>query len=264
MSFDAPIHTNEANLGRVLAAGLPTLLVFWRRACAPCDELMPVLDRLARAYAGRALIVKVDAAEEAGLVQRYQITNLPSIIFIKEGQSLATAIGAAVERELAAWLDYLVSGTARPPVPGGPSMPFQRAQAGPREQSPSGSTQGQPEEPGRRARPDTAAGQPIILTDANFDQVIRDSKVPVLVDFWATWCAPCKMVAPIVANLAREYAGRAVVGKVDVDENPRTASRYGIMSIPMLLIFKGGRMVDQLVGAQPAQVLRERLARQVG
>jgi thioredoxin len=264
MSFDAPIHTSEANLGRVLAVGLPTLLVFWRRDCVPCDQLMPVLERLARAYAGRALIVKVNAAEEAGLVQRYQITNLPSIVFIKEGQSLATSIGAAVEQELAAWLDYLVTGTARPPVPAGPSMPFQRAQVGAREQRPSGSAQGRPEEAVRPAHQDTAAGQPIILTDANFDQVIHDSKVPVLVDFWATWCAPCKMVAPIVTNLAREYAGRAVVGKLDVDENPRTASRYGVMSIPMLLIFKGGRVVDQLVGAQPAQVLRERLARQVG
>jgi thioredoxin 1 len=107
----------------------------------------------------------------------------------------------------------------------------------------------------------TAAPQTI--TDANFDQTIN-SKVPVLVDFWAEWCGPCRMVAPSVEQLAQEFAGRAVVGKLNVDHNPATARRYNIMSIPALYIFKEGKVIDQIVGAQPLPVLRQRLARAVG
>jgi thioredoxin 1 len=106
--------------------------------------------------------------------------------------------------------------------------------------------------------------EPVIITDANFEQVVLRSSVPVMVDFWAVWCGPCKMIAPHVAGLAQEFAGRAVVGKLNVDENPRVAGQYGIMSIPTLLIFKGGKVVDQIGGAQPAQVLRQRLSRVAG
>jgi len=85
----------------------------------------------------------------------------------------------------------------------------------------------------------------------------------VLVDFWAPWCGPCRMVAPSVEQLAREFAGRAVVGKLNVDDNRMTAGRYNIMSIPSLLILKRGAVVDQIVGVQPMDVLRQRLARHV-
>jgi thioredoxin 1 len=257
MSFDAPIHTNEANISRVLAAGLPVVLVFWRRDCAPCETLMPTLDRLARTYAGRALIVKVNAAEEAGLIGRYAVDRLPGIIFVVNGQPIASTAGAVAEPELAAWLDHMTAGAARPPVPSGPSIPLGGAQ------SPSASGRQAQGTATGSAGTGAPAGKPVILSDASFEQVVLQSKLPVLVDFWAPWCGPCKMVAPIVMDLAREYAGRAVVAKLDVDDHPRTAGRYGVQSIPMLLIFKNGKVVDQIVGAQPAQVLRQRLARQV-
>jgi thioredoxin 1 len=104
---------------------------------------------------------------------------------------------------------------------------------------------------------------PQTITDANFDQLIH-SKVPVLVDFWAEWCGPCRMIAPSVEQLAQEFAGRAIVGKLNVDHNPHSARRYNIMSIPALYIFKEGQVIDRIIGAQPLPVLRQRLARAVG
>ena len=91
--------------------------------------------------------------------------------------------------------------------------------------------------------------KPITFTDDNFDSEVLTSDVPVLVDFWAEWCGPCKMIAPSIEELANEYAGKAKVGKMDVDSNQNTSMKYGIRSIPALLIFKGGEVVEQITGA---------------
>ncbi len=261
MAIDAPVHSNEANFNRVLNAGLPVLVVLWRRNCATCEQLNPTLDRLAKTYAGKALVVKVNADEESGLARRLNAQQLPGLIFYKDGVEAGRGTGAAAERELAGWLDYLASGGARPPAPTGPSIPFAGAQG-----AASGSATQGPETRSPQSSGSAGTGvrsEPMVMTDATFDQVIRQSTVPVLVDFWAVWCGPCKMIAPHVAALAQEFAGRAVVGKLNVDENPRVAGQYGIMSIPTLLIFSGGKVVDQIVGVQPAQVLRQRLAKHV-
>lgn len=95
----------------------------------------------------------------------------------------------------------------------------------------------------------------IEFTDANFDQEVLKSTTPVLVDFWAPWCGPCRMVAPIVAEISSEYAGKLKVGKVNTDDNQGVAARYGIMSIPTLMIFKNGEVAARIVGAQPKQAL---------
>jgi thioredoxin 1 len=105
-------------------------------------------------------------------------------------------------------------------------------------------------------------GKPVEITDANFEEIIN-SEQPVLVDFWAEWCGPCKMIGPIVEEMAGEYDGKAVIGKVNVDLNPGVSAKFGIRSIPTLLVFKGGEIVDKQVGAVPKNILAKKLDAQL-
>jgi thioredoxin 1 len=99
------------------------------------------------------------------------------------------------------------------------------------------------------------------VSDATFEQEVLRSEQPVLVDFWAVWCGPCKAIAPIVDSVATSYAGKIKVAKVNVDENGATPSRYGIRGIPTLLFFKGGKVADQVVGYAPQNVIEEKVQR---
>ncbi len=255
MSISTPIHTNPQSIDRVLNVGVPVLLVFIRRDCQTCAQLGPALNRLAADFAGQALIAQVDVQEYPDLARRFEVTRLPGLVFARQGQPVARSSGAASEAALRAWFEYLTAGGARPPLPEGPSVPLEGAAPPPPSPAPGA-------RPAPGSRPAQAAA-PLVLTDGTFDQIVGAGDLPVLVDFWAPWCGPCRMVAPVVERLAREFAGRAVVAKLNVDENPYTAQRFGISGIPALYIFKRGRVVERLVGAQPESVLRQALARHV-
>ena len=107
---------------------------------------------------------------------------------------------------------------------------------------------------------ETFLEKPVEITDATFKETIQKHSL-VVVDCWAPWCGPCHMVAPIIEELARDYSEKILFGKLNVDENPEVSTRYGIMSIPTLLVFKNGRLVDRIIGAMPRRMLESRIAR---
>jgi thioredoxin 1 len=106
-------------------------------------------------------------------------------------------------------------------------------------------------------------GKYVEVTDTNFEEEVLKSDIPVLVDYWAVWCAPCKMIAPIVEEISNEKDGVVKVAKMDVDSNPATATKFGIRSIPTLMIFKNGEVVDQIIGAVPKSMIEEKLQKHV-
>jgi thioredoxin 2 len=116
---------------------------------------------------------------------------------------------------------------------------------------------------GRCKTPLPAASGPITVTDANYASEVEAASEPVLLDLWAAWCGPCRTLAPVIEELAGDFAGRVKVGKLNVDENPVTAGRFGVRSIPTLLVLRGGREVDRLVGVMPKAEIARRLERAI-
>jgi thioredoxin 1 len=234
--FDSPITTNDQSLDRVLTAGLPVALVLLEGATP--DELKHSMDRLARENAGRLLVVKLQSKENPASVRRYQVSRTPAVVTIRNNQVESKAEGIS-GKDLEAHIAFLLGKGPRP-----------SAQKTTPQEMP------QPSE-----RPPSSARSPLTVSDATFDQQVLHSTLPVLVDFWAPWCGPCRMTDPIISKLASEMAGRLVVAKVNVDDNPQSAMRYDIRSIPTMMLVKGGQVVDRWTGALPEPALRSRVAR---
>lgn len=214
----------------VLQADRPVVAVLWSREDPRAGQVRQVMEAAGRRYAGLVRIAGLEAKDAPQVHSRYAEGPLPQFLFFRDGRLIARVRGLPREEMLHPWVEYLLG---RGPAPG------------PRPPSPE--------------RP-ASSGRPVAVTDTDFDRVVLGATKPVLVDFWAAWCGPCRALAPVIERLAAEFAGRAVVAKLEVDANPRTAQRYGVMSIPTLIFFKDGEEMSRLVGVQPEELLRSRLA----
>lgn len=227
-AFDTVLASSDLSLDRVLKAGLPVALIFLERELPP--DVRQATEDLARQYAGKVLIVTLAIADAPGAVSRFAARRFPTLVTVRDGKTVTSHEGLTAE-DLRPHIAYLLGEGPRPAPRAAPAP--------------------QP----------VSAAAPIAVNEANFDREVLQADRPVLVDFWAAWCAPCRMVEPVVNALAREQGKSLKVVKVNVDENPGLASRYGAMSVPMMIVVKGGREVDRWVGAQPEHVIRSRVAR---
>lgn len=227
--FDTPLTTNDQSVDRVLNTGLPVALIVWDGT--PLDaSLDETMRQVAREDAGRVLIARLNSRENPHTAAQYHANGAPVVITFRDGQVVTRADGVD-SRTLREHVAHLLG---RGPRPASAPAPARRQ-----------------DDP-----PHRAPSQPVTVSDATFQREVLSSALPVLVDLWAPWCGPCHMIAPVVESIARDYAGRLKVAKLNVDENPRTASTYHVQGIPTLLIFRGGRIVDRIVGAAPEVLLR--------
>jgi thioredoxin 1 len=195
----------------VVNSDVPVLIDFWAEWCMPCRMVAPIIDELAKEYEGKIKVGKINVDEENELAMKFRIMSIPTIGLFKNGKMADKIIGARPKADFVRFIEKHLNG---------------------------GATQSE-------------ESDEVEITYDNFEEEVVNSDVPVLIDFWAEWCAPCRLVAPIIDELAKEYKGKIKVGKVNVDEENELAMQFRIMSIPTIGLFKNGKMVDKIIGARP-------------
>lgn len=224
--YDSPVNLNDQDLDRVLGFHLPVMLFFWQdfRHLAPVnDELL----RIAREKAGKLIIAKINALKNTDGSRIFNVEDTPLLFGLKDGAEMPRFVVNQHEfvRSYASFL--LDEG----PLPDQPA----KTENGYSFKTPA---------------------KPIEITDASFEQQVLFSELPVLVDFWASWCMPCQVISPLIRQITREFEGLLRVVKIDVDENPYYAGLYGVQSIPTLLLFQNGSVVEHLSGITSSGSLR--------
>lgn len=226
MTFDSPLNSNVQSFDRVLGAGLPTLALFFTGTLDSARE--DALKTLAKENAGKLLVAKIRADENPTLAQKYAALTMTALTF-QHGSEVSRAENPSAQ-DLRAHAAFALGHGPKPAQP----------------------------QPKQTAHADAA---PLKITDATFARDVLSAPLPVMVDLWAPWCGPCRMIAPTLEKLAAEYAGRVRIAKLNVDENPRTQAQYQVQSIPTLLLVKNGRVIDRIVGALPEAQLRMQMER---
>ena len=222
--FDTPVTTDAQSLRRVLAQKIPVLLLLHgQKKDAPIDDAMR---KLAKKYAGELLVVTVDAMASPDVHVQYGKLTLPALIALtggNHGRSIKSQVASVRPADVRAHAEHLMH-----------DVPLPQASA----------------------EPASRNNQPVRVSDKTWREEVLKSKQLVLVDFWADWCGPCKTIAPYIDQLARDYAGKVKVVKLDTDRNPVISRRYDIRSIPTFMLFENGQLRERSSGANPGAIKR--------
>ena len=233
--FDAPIISNDQSLDRLLASSLPVLILFWNGE-ELSDSINQAMLRLANQKAGELIVAKINKRDNPEATRRFNVSQTPLLVGIRGGNEVMRTVLMSAS-DIAKHAQYVLERMGKP--------------------APQVSEQPRPKREVRTSRGEE--NRPTHVTDATFEQMVLHAGLPVLVDFWAPWCGPCHALAPVLDRLARDFAGRIRIAKVNVDDNPHYAGLYGVQGIPTLLMFRNGQVVDRLVGVVPENYLRAKI-----